>query len=206
MTNTIKDELIKKLNKSMARLSRKLPKNTGSEFGKGLIYNLVLFAEHFNNDQAKLVSHLDMIMKKPKAIQKLILSDNPPAQYNYGKDIEMAKFYMKQILPIHQTPAKLLSSTIEMWANGATDHLYEMQRLDVTPVEQYPYRMPDKEVLKINNMLDKLVNTGLSMGHGMNYKKTWKAKDMWELQDLTKEIAMALDKKMGISTIKGTYE
>lgn len=164
-----------------------------SEFGKGFAYNIALFTKHFENHFARLVGQLQWIKEMPEKKRKLVLSDNPPAKYDYGKDIELAKFYWKEILPIWGTPERLVSQQIEMWANGASDHLYELE---------IPEHLEKK---KIGQLARKLQSKALEIGHGFR-GKTYKYKDFVWMQQTALEIMLLLDKELGLKPEKGEYE
>lgn len=46
-----------------------------SDFGKGLVYNLVLFSMHFDNQFANEISNHHFVINHPE--KELILVDNP---------------------------------------------------------------------------------------------------------------------------------
>jgi len=80
------------------------------------------------------------------------------------------------------------SYAITMWANGATDHLYDIE----TP--------KGEEYNDIRKKEKKLQEKGLEMGHGAGImgRTEYTLKDVKELMDLTREIALMLDKKIGL--------
>ena len=87
------------------------------------------------------------------------------------------------------------SSAISSWANGASDHLYEIE-------------VPDgKEWDEIRDKVEVLKSKGLDMGHGKglmgehNYSKD----DVSELFNLTREIALMVDTKLGLSPELGEW-
>lgn len=82
------------------------------------------------------------------------------------------------------------SGAIELWANGASDHLYEIEA--------------PKNWLEINQMVKKLQDKGLEMGHGFTGKK-WTIKDAEELFDLALQIAVKVDKKIGLEPDIGQW-
>ena len=97
----------------------------------------------------------------------------------------------KYINGLHQTREITISQLIETWANGASDHLYEIQ----TP-EIWTYNSTELTIL-ITSKLKELQEKGLAMGHG--HKQTiWTRLDLEHLFKLTKEISILLDKQLGI--------
>src|SRR5262245_53725904 len=131
-----------------------------SEFGKGFVYNLNLFAQHFENSLAASVGRFKFLMNKTEEERKKIMEPNPEPKYNYGKDMDFAILMWQKFIPIHGTPEKTLSHQIEIWANGASDHLYELE-------------VPEKwKKTKIGKLAKKIQERGLSMGHGFT-GRTW---------------------------------
>lgn len=172
-----------------------MSKKKESEFGKGLVYNLVLFSNHFSGILMEDIRNHEFILSKTKEQREKIFSDNPEPKYNYGELNRKCKFWMKDIVEdIYKGDyKKAQSSSIEVWANGASDHLYELE---------CPKTFKD---LKLNEMIEELKDKGLTMGHGFT-GKTYTYKDVIELEDLTKKIAMLIDKRIGIDVIKAQWE
>ena len=84
------------------------------------------------------------------------------------------------------------SERIETWANGASDHLYEIE-------------VPEgKEWDRIRKKVKELQDKGLEMGHGFTGKK-WTMEDFGELIELTHEIALMIDKKLGLKAQIGSW-
>ena len=86
------------------------------------------------------------------------------------------------------------SGAIEIHMSGASDHLYEIE---------VPEAWKKK---KIGNLVKKLQDKGLDMGHGFSERdKTWTEADIIEVYELTQEIAMLIDKELGLKPQKGTW-
>lgn len=83
------------------------------------------------------------------------------------------------------------SSCIEVWANGASDHLYEIE---------IP---PEWKNTEIGTKVSELKNLGLEMGHGFKCKHT--KKDVDKLFNLTQKIAILIDKKLGLEPDIGSW-
>lgn len=98
----------------------------------------------------------------------------------------------KKSIEIWGTEERYISSQIEMWANGATDHLYE---LVVPEGEQWNTIREKVKLLK---------DKGLEMGHGFT-GKTWKLEDKQFLIDLTREIAVETDRILDIESDSGQW-
>lgn len=150
---------------------------TESEYGKGLVVNLTKFFEHFSHrnlrDCYSVHSWIQNDMKELK-----------PRDYGivyYGAIESFKNVYLK----VHGNPAKGLSAMIELWANGATDHLYDIQ------VPKAWRR------LKVAKLVKELRNLGLEIGHGFT-GKIWTVEDIRKLRLLTREICIYIDKRLGI--------
>ena len=141
---------------------------TKSEFGKGLVICLVKFAEHFERDIGTPLSRLfNGIFSDcdKESIKKIYDGD----EKNY------------------------ISSRIGLWANGASDHLYEIE-------------VPEgKDWDNIRKEVKKLQNKGLEMGHGFRYDKIWTLDDFRELMMLTRNISLMIDKKLGLKPDIGDW-
>lgn len=84
------------------------------------------------------------------------------------------------------------SHAIHAWANGASDHLYEIE-------------VPKgKEWNRIRKKVKTLQDKGLEMGHGFTEKK-WTKEDAIELFELTQDIALMIDRKLGLKPDRGTW-
>jgi len=83
---------------------------------------------------------------------------------------------------------------VSMWANGASDHLYEIE-------------VPKgKEWDSIRRKVKKLQNKGLDMGHGSGLMSDrFVKKDADELIKLTREIALMIDRKLGLKPQEGEF-
>jgi len=84
------------------------------------------------------------------------------------------------------------SRQVEMWANGASDHLYEIE------VPQ------GKEWARIRKEVKQLQDKGLEIGHGFTGKQ-WTAEDRMELERLTESIALMIDRKLGLKPDIGEW-
>ncbi len=84
------------------------------------------------------------------------------------------------------------SRIVEMWANAASDHLYEIE-------------VPKgKSWDKIRKKVRELKETGLEMGHGY-IRHNWTKKDVEKLMSLTREIGLMIDKKIGLKPDIGEW-
>jgi len=170
-------------------------KNLKSEFGKGLVINLVKFSEHFNYKGGYLrqIKSVLFYLEKNKEERDLMISDDPPPNLDYGKEIkEEIKMFLICYLKIWKSYEKAISQLITLWANGATDHLYEIE-------------VPEgKEWNKIRKLVSELQNKGLDMGHGFK-DKIYVYDDVLELWELVKKICILIDKKIGLKPNWGEW-
>ena len=86
---------------------------------------------------------------------------------------------------------------VELWFNGASDHLYELQ-------------IPNNLSQKLKNRLKEFQNKCLNWGHGFGmdgwkYGKPSIDKKIWAINE-AKELLMEIDKFYGIKVIKGEWE
>ena len=145
-----------------------------SEFGKGLVVNLVKCAEHldFGNRHLRRVFAVDRWIKG--GMKDELTSDSV--------DIE----HFKRVeLKVRGEPKRALSDVIELWANGATDHLYDMK---VPPSWKNKY---------VARQIRKLRDFGLTMGHGFT-DTVWTVDDITKLRTLVRKISLKVDKELGI--------
>ena len=87
------------------------------------------------------------------------------------------------------------SSAVTIWANGASDHLYDIK----TP--------KGKEWNEIRERVKELQKLGLDMGHGKGLMgtKIFKQQDVQYLINLTRVIALMIDKKIGLTPDIGEH-
>lgn len=148
----------------------------GSEFGKGFVTCLVKFARHFENDSAK----------------RIYLADQ---YYNRHKDIPEIELTVFGIAERYWTDrSSIVGELMVMWANGASDHLYEME---------VPFIFKGT---KVEELVNRLRDKGLEIGHSYNHKNNYGLDDLEELMRLTSEIAMEIDKELGLEPDIGKYE
>src|ERR1044072_4426996 len=88
-------------------------------------------------------------------------------------------------LKSHGTKEKVVSSYIELWANAASDHFYDLDRNLARPP------------------LCELADLTLKMGHGFT-DTVWTVEDMDRVRELWKESCLALDLRLGTIPDWGT--
>lgn len=169
-------------------------KKSCSEFGKGLVVCLAKLSEHFMDELGDFWIY-DKWIKETKENQKLMLSSNPPSNLDYGKPhMENLRFFVEKIVPIYGSPERALSrGHITLWANGASDHLYEIEVPKGRSWEA------------IRKLVKELQHKGLEMGHGFRNEKIYTMKDVDELKDLTRKIALMIDRKLGLKVELGKW-
>lgn len=168
-----------------------------SEFGKGLVVCLAKFSEHFSNNQIMRIYHNAFLLKKSKKDQDSILSGNPPPGLNYGKDYtDEFIFFMQSTVPIYKGSIEhAMSGAITLWANGASDHLYEIKAPS------------GNKWGEVRGIVEILKDKGLDMGHGSRLmgSKTYTVEDLNELIKLTKKALLLIDKTIGLKPDWGKW-
>jgi len=160
-----------------------------SEFGKGFIYNLLLFYAHFSSSEAKNISIYNFVMEMPLERKRKVLADNPESKYDYGWN-RQAKFWFGKIVPIWDSSEKLaLSEEIISWAGAAKDHLYELQ---------IPECWKDHE---IGRLAKELQEKAFAMG-AFESEILWTYQDLLDLRELTHQLALSIDKELKVEICK----
>jgi len=150
-------------------------------FCKDLIVNLAKFFRYF----------IDRYFKKEKS------------EFGKGLVVCLVKFYQhfspeylreiyicKGVFSSLYGEEKALSRGITLWANGASDHLYEIGAPE------------GKEWNEIREKVKILQDSGLKMGHGIAcYTKDiiYTLKDVERLRELIEEILMAVNNKLKLN-------
>ena len=164
-----------------------------SEFGKGLTVNLIKFYEHFSNDYFRRMKNVQFYYSKTEEERELIISDDPPPNYNYGFQLKSdINLFLGIEMKVHKNYDKAMSSMITSWANGASDHLYEIE----IPKE--------KGWSKIRALVNELARKGLEIGHGFT-EEIYKFEDILELEKLVRKISLMIDEKLGLKPDWGQW-
>ena len=166
-----------------------------SEFGRGLVVCLAKFYQHFSNDSIARIKSFVNFSKRPENEQEKIISDNPPPSLQYGSINQEFKWWLTQTVPIYGSKEDAISSNIVTWANGASDHLYEIKA---------PKGKEWKEMRKI---VKELQEKGLDMGHGNGLmgKAKYTYDDIISLQNLTEKALLLVDEILGLKPDWGTW-
>ena len=124
-----------------------------------------------------------------------MLLDNPPSNLDYGfPHIQRLRYFVEIADKIYKGDyERYFSSEIETFLNGASDHLYELE---------FP---KGKKWEKVGKKINKLRKKGLHMGHGFDNKKRWTLEDVDNLFKLVNEIAVDIDKNLGIKAELGMW-
>lgn len=191
-------EDLKTLTKQLKQIQKRhpLPRDTGSEFGKGFMYCMALWATHLHNHQAGNLRDIQFLINKSDGERAKILAPNPEPKYNYGKDMDYAIFWWKEIRPIYKNNTKkAFASEISTWANGASDHLYELE----TP-KQFLNTTLDKKVKRLRSL-------GLEIGHGKGLlgRFEYTYEDFIKLSNLTGDIFKLTDKSLGVKQLNARF-
>ena len=176
--------LKKKLIQQRKWKARQRKKGIKTDFGRGLVICLVKFSAHFDNWMWRHIQHVDFFYHRLKGNRKKL--------DHYDRSIADSVAFAEITMPIWKTAEKWISQEIELWANGASDHLYEIK----IPKEW--------EGTKLAGKIEKLQDLGLKMGHGFT-GKSWTFNDLENLRKLTEEVSVLIDKKISLRPDKGIY-
>jgi hypothetical protein len=155
-----------------------------SEFGAGIVVCLAKFAEHLGRNEwnARVYNTkrwIDMSESERDSKRREIKqSPHGDAARDYGLLIATER--------IEIDPVTHMSSAIEMWANGASDHFYDLDR-DKAP-----------------ESLCKLADIALAMGHGYE-RHDWSYDEYLDLLEIYKQACIDVDKMLGVEPDWGQY-
>jgi hypothetical protein len=147
-----------------------------SDYGRGLIVNLIKFAEHLEDDRAQKIRNIWFWHNKLKE------DDDDLKHYDIHlqRDVELFK---KIELVVHKNFKKAFSSVVHMWIYGASDHLYDIE-------------VPSRIGTKLGKKIILLRHFGLELGHGKGLmgNRLCTIKDYERIVKMVKEIALLIDK------------
>ena len=167
-----------------------------SEFGKGLAVCLAKFYHHFAEQSLRNTYFYKQCSERSEEEQRKIRSANPPDNLNYGRDKnEGFDFWMSKMVPIWGSVERTISHDVATWANGASDHLYEV----CAP--------SGKKWSELRKIITELTRKALDMGHGRGLigGKTYTLKNVDELRMLTEKALILIDEKIGLKPDWGEY-
>ena len=152
-----------------------------SEFGAGVVVCLAKFAEHLGHDSRHNVVYNTHRWSKMDDYERDQIREeinghpNGDAARKYGLVISLEGFQSNPV-----------SSAIEMWANGASDHFYDLDR-DKAP-----------------ESLKELASITLSMGHGFQ-RNDWTFEEFENVHKLFRQACLDVDKMLGVEPDWGQW-
>jgi len=152
------------------------------KFCRNLIVSLVKFYQHLR----------DKYLKKEKSefgkgLVVCLVKFHQHFSPEYLKEIDICK---EALSSYYGNEEKAISRGITLWANGASDHLYEIEAPE------------GKEWDEVREEVKTLQDSGLEMGHGIAcYTKDiiYTLKDVERLRELSEEILMAVNNKLKLN-------
>lgn len=156
-------------------------KKDKSKFCRDLIASLVKFYQHFINKYFKKEKS-----EFGKGLVVCLVKFHQHFLPEYLKEISICK----EALSSYYGEEKALSQGITLWANGASDHLYEIEAPE------------GKEWNEVREKVKILQDSGLEMGHGVaRYTRgtIYALKDVERLRELTEEILMTVNNKLKLN-------
>jgi hypothetical protein len=154
-----------------------------SEFGAGLVVCLVKFSEHIWSWQEDGYRNALLWSRMNENQRAAALED---AARKPAGDNARRFGHIERMIEIYGTIEKYISSSLESWANAASDHFYDIDR----------GRAP-KPLIELADLM-------LTMGHGFT-GQIWTEKDYNKAMDLWRESAMELDRRLGTKPNWGNY-
>jgi len=134
-----------------------------SEFGAGIVVCLAKFSEHLWNEW-------DPTMRRDGRADRLLETE-----------IDIAK----KVYPEDDPEARAFSSLVERWANGASDHFYDLDE-------------------KAPPALKELASLTLGMGHGFT-GRLWTEEDVDRIRALWKQACLEVDGMLGVKSDWGQW-
>jgi len=150
-----------------------------SEFGAGLIVCLAKFSEHLRDHRASKVMSIHYYAGLSPTERER--EEAEAKRYPVGD----AATRLLQISPF-RNGTEDLSRALEMWANAASDHFYDLDRTKAPP------------------SLRKLASLTLSMGHGFS-GAVWTWEHWEEIHKLWRQACIALDRRLGVKPDWGEW-
>jgi hypothetical protein len=121
---------------------------------------------------------------------------------NHDRSITDAANWFERSNIIWGSPEHTLASMIELWANGASDHLYEIH---VPLWMRLVHPVLSRRITKLKEAVTALRKEGLTMGHGFT-QTNWKIENFLKLYEMTLHIGNLLDSLLLTRSDKGTYQ
>lgn len=149
-----------------------------SEFGRGLVVCLVKFSEHLSSKWAQAVAAHIYWQELDDEHRAKALAE--ARKFPVG---DMAQ--RLSLLKIGEWSEHPLSECLRMWANGASDHFYELDASASKPLKE-------------------LAALTLRMGHGFD-GTVWTVEDWQRMWKLWQEATLELDRRLGITPDWGQW-
>jgi len=156
-----------------------------SEFGAGLVVCLAKFSEHLRNHSAEAVMYLhqwDTLDETQREARRNEAQRSPRG--DAAVFLTRIDYYLTS--QFFTTPETRLSEALWSWANGASDHFYDLDRKKAPP------------------SLRKLADFTLTMGHGFG-GETWTWEHWEEILKLWRQACLALDRRLGTTPDWGEW-
>lgn len=147
-----------------------------SEFGAGLVVCLAKFSEHLWSPMAEQYLRMHRWTQLDADARRKLEAE--AIRHPIGDaaaliaDVQVGSAF-------GDSEEEMLSRALELWANGASDHFYDLDR----------DRAPEP--------LRELAELMLQMGHGFRSDRTWTHEDWDRVQRLWRDSCMELDRKLG---------
>jgi len=155
-------------------------KKEKGKFCKNLIVNLIKFYQCFINKYFKKEKS-----EFGKGLVVCLFKFYQHFSPEYLKEINICK----GALSSYCGEEKALSRGITLWANGASDHLYEIEAPE------------GKEWDEVREKVEILQDSGLEMGHGIKSyveERLYILEDVESLREITEDILMIVNGKLGL--------
>lgn len=158
-----------------------------SEFGRGLVICLVKFLEHYHWGMANQVKSVAAYLSLEPERREEVMSSEPFSFQggDWRKDVES---FLRVEAEVYGGLDKGFSSLIHLWANGASDHLYEI----TVPKRWHRTRLDE--------IVQQLRDKGINMGHGFPEPRCT-YQDFMELRALAEEAVIWIDQHIGLKRV-----
>lgn len=160
-----------------------------SEYGKGLMVCLAKWFQHFGDRRYfNLMCLHEYIEKDERGREGYYNNMEPHLQASIT-------FFLESSSSVFGNEERAFANEIMMWANAASDHLYEIEVPDGVYWDE------------VRQLVKELQDKGLDMGHGAGLtgriSYTWG--DVEELLNLTQKIMIKVDGILGLQPDWGSY-
>ena len=156
---------------------------TESEFGSGIVVCLAKFSEHLSNHMYERVSRA--IWWSEASEEKREAQRKEANIYPHGDAAQRIRD-AESALRVGETPEQAISESIMMWMNGASDHMYGVDR-DVAPPA-----------------LVALADLTLAVGHGFT-EIVWTKETVEKIRQLWQDACLEVDALLGVKADWGQW-